>query len=166
MTINQDSSHDRRDSGGRRHASAVIPLDLCWMSGLHLLSDVVGGKKTHTHKIKKKKITQFGPRCYFNTQLSDVFLFCPCRQNNTLFSHTIMQQLQLLRRGRGGTMTLCIKLERTAPLSLLVMTTWSSTDTVFLAFYFIPLCPCHHLLHHIELWYFPLESVKLFPQIQ
>lgn len=67
----------------------------------------------------------------FILQLPDVSQFCPCRQNNILFSHSIMQQLKLLRRGSRGTMTIFIRLERTAALSLLVMTTWNSTISPF-----------------------------------
>lgn len=48
-------------------------------------------------------------------------------------------------------MTPYIRLERTAQLSLLAMTTCNSTDTS--SIYFIPLCPCHGLLHHMYLDY-------------
>lgn len=82
--------------------------------------------------------------CYFF-----FFKFLPCQQNNVLFSHSVMQQKL---RGGGGTMTLYIRFERTAQLSLLAMTTCNSTDTCFFFFlaFILSLCvPAASALHHI-----------------
>lgn len=88
-----DSSYAVSDGEGRCHASAAFPLDPCWIFGLHLLSHVVR---------QREKITVW-PKMLFQLQLSDVFLFSPCRHNNTLFSYSYAAAAATQQRKRRNT---------------------------------------------------------------
>lgn len=74
-----------------------------------------------------------------------------------------MQQLKL--RGRGGTMKLYIRFKRTAQLSLPVMTTCSSTDTIFclafILFLGVPAVAC--CITYILIMIFPTAKCAALP---
>lgn len=76
-----------------------------------------------------------------------------------------MRRLKLLRRGRGVTATLCIRLERTAQLSLPVMATRRTPLIPFLSIYSISLCPHRALLLHTYMNYdiSPLQKCAALP---